>query len=448
MVKSGSGWLLYKAAGVSLPLYAWLAYLVPRFESFQLISGYSVLFGLFMVMWFYARTAKQVRWLLVFAILLRMVLLFAFPGLSDDIYRFVWDGRLFNQNIHPFSHIPSYYMDPGSPDVPGITSSLYYLLNSPNYFTIYPPVAQFFFSVATAIFPASVHGSAIVIRAFIILAECGSIWLITRILFHYKLPAKNALLYALNPLIILELTGNLHFEAFMIFFLLAGTYFFITGKSRMAALSLAFAIASKLLPLMLMPLFIRWLHWKKLLIFYALIAAFTLVLFLPFLHQDLFNGMTASLSLYFQRFEFNASIYYLLREIGFYTEGYNTIHILGKYLALAAFLLIMGYALLHNHKRIRLPEAMLWVLLFYLFLSTTVHPWYISTVLVLSIFTRFRFVILWSFLIFMTYVGYSESGFEEILWLTTTEYVLVFVFMLYEIYKHYIKKGQTQNNEQ
>ena len=445
MIKSGSGRILYAAAAISLILYAWLAYLVPRYESFRLISGYSVLFGSFLAMWYYARTAKQVRWLLAFAILLRLVLLFAFPGLSDDIYRFVWDGRLFNQNIHPFSHIPSYYMEPGSPDVPGITSSLYHLLNSPNYFTIYPPVAQFFFSVAAAIFPHSVHGSAIIIRAFIILAECGSIWLITRILFHYKLPSKNALLYALNPLIILELTGNLHFEAFMIFFLLVAIYFFLTDKTRMAALSFAFAIASKLLPLMLLPLFVKRLPWKRLLIFYTLVAVFTLALFLPFLHKDLFNGMSSSLSLYFQRFEFNASIYYLLREVGFYTEGYNTIHILGKYLALATFLLIVGYAWLHNHRQTRLPEAMLWVLVIYLFFSTTVHPWYISTVLVLSIFTRFQFVVLWSFLIFTTYIGYSETGFEEILWLTTTEYVLVFVFMFYELYNYYTKKARPES---
>lgn len=443
MVRGSTSRLLYPLTIVSFLLYLYMGYLVERYQSFQLISGYIILFILFLGLWYFTRTAKQVRWLILFGILLRLVLIFVFPALSDDIYRFVWDGRLLNNDIHPFSHVPSYYMQPGSPDVPGITSALYELLNSSHYFTIYPPVAQFFFSLSTAIFPNSVHGSAIVMRAFIIIAECGSLWLITRILFHYKLPAKNALLYALNPLIILELTGNLHFEAFMIFFLLTGIYFFLTRKPMMSALTFSFAIASKLIPLMLLPVFFKRLPVKKLLIFYSLIAIFTVVLFLPLINSDLIKGMSSSLSLYFQSFEFNASIYYILREVGFQITGFNIIQVLGVVLAGTAFLLIMIYGIVHNYKRIRLPEAMMWVLMIYFSLATTVHPWYIATVLVLSIFTRFRFPVFWSLLIFMTYLGYSATGFEEILWLTATEYVLVFVFMMYEVYKYYIGRERS-----
>lgn len=443
MVRSKSSRILYWAAFFSLFIYIYIGYLVERHESLRLISSYTVLFALFIALWHFARTSKQVRWLLLLGIFFRIVLLFAFPHLSDDIYRFVWDGRLMNHGIHPFAHIPSYYMQPGSPEVPGITSSLFYLLNSPDYFTIYPPVDQFFFSVSAAIFPHSVHGSAIVIRAFIIVAECMSLWVITRILFHYKLPGKHVLLYALNPLVILELTGNLHFEAFMIFFLLVSLYFFLTGKNRMTALTFSFAIASKLLPLMFLPVFFKRLPIKKLLVFYALVALFTVLLFLPFISRELVHGMTSSISLYFQRFEFNASIYYLLREVGFYVEGYNTIGTLGKYLALASFVLIILYGVVHDVKKIRLPEAMMWVMVLYFMLTTTLHPWYITTLLVLSIFTRFRFPVLWCFMIFLTYVGYSLTGFNEVLWVTTAEYLSVFTFMLYEIFKNYIRPDKS-----
>ncbi|MBL6446937.1 polyprenol phosphomannose-dependent alpha 1,6 mannosyltransferase MptB [Fulvivirga sp. 29W222] len=439
MVKGKSGPVLYLASVISLLVYVFIAYVIKRHESILLLGGYTLLFVAFLVMWHYAYSSKRVRWLVVLAIFLRLTILLAFPNLSDDIYRFVWDGRLINSGIHPFSHLPTHYMQPGSPDVPGITPSLFYQLNSPEYFTIYPPVAQFFFSVSSAIFPESVHGSAIVMRIFIVVAEVGSIWLITRILFHYKLPSKHVLLYALNPLIILELTGNLHFEAFMIFFLLVAVYFFLTGRYIISALALAFSIASKLLPLIFLPLLIRRIWGKQLLVYYVLTAIFTAILFLPLINQDLISGMSASLSLYFQRFEFNASIYYLLREGGFYLKGYNTIHILGKYLAASAFILITGYALIHNPKRVKLPEAMLWVIMIYCMLTTTLHPWYLSTVVLLSVFTPFRFPVLWSFLVFTTYVGYSELGFQENLILTTIEYVIVYVFMFYEIYINYIR---------
>ena len=439
MVKGKSGPVLYLASVLSLLLYVFIAYVVQRHQSFLLLGSYTLLFATFLAMWYYAYSSKRVRWLVVLAIFLRITLLLAFPNLSDDIYRFVWDGRLMNNGIHPFSHLPAYFMTPGSPDVPGITSSLYYQLNSPEYFTIYPPVSQFFFSVSASIFPESVHGSAIVMRIFIIVAEIGSLWLITRILFHYKLPSRHVLLYALNPLIILELTGNLHFEAFMIFFLLVAIYFFLTRKYIISALALAFSIGSKLLPLIFLPLLIRRIWGKQLLIYYVLTGVFTVVLFLPLINSDLIRGMTSSLSLYFQRFEFNASIYYLLREAGFYLKGYNTIHVLGKYLAVAAFILIMGYALIHKPKRVRLPEAMLWVMMIYCLLTTTLHPWYLATVVLLSVFTPFRFPVLWSFMVFVTYVGYSEVGFQENLTLTALEYTFVFVFMLYEIYMNYIR---------
>ncbi|UII33302.1 hypothetical protein LVD17_05620 [Fulvivirga ulvae] len=439
MVKSKSGPVLYLASVLSLLLYIFIAYVVKRHDSFLLLTCYTLLFTAFLTMWYYAYSSKRVRWLVVLAIFLRVSLLLAFPNLSDDIYRFVWDGRLINNDIHPFSYLPTYFMSPGSPDVPGITSSLFYQLNSPEYFTIYPPVSQFFFSVSASIFPESVHGSAIVMRIFIIVAEIGSIWLITRILFHYKLPSRHVLLYALNPLIILELTGNLHFEAFMIFFLLVAVYFFLTRRYIISALAFAFTIASKLLPLIFLPLLVRRIWGKQVMVYYVLTAIFTLILFLPLINQELINGMSSSLSLYFQRFEFNASIYYLLREGGFYLKGYNTIHILGKYLAASTFILIMGYALLHNPRRVKLPEAMLWVILIYCMLTTTLHPWYLATVVLLSVFTPFRFPALWSFLVFVTYVGYSETGFQENLILTTIEYILVYTCMLYEIYIHYIR---------
>ncbi|MEQ9229236.1 MAG: hypothetical protein RIF46_01035, partial [Cyclobacteriaceae bacterium] len=81
-------------------------------------------------------------------------MLFATPSLSDDFYRFIWDGRLLAHGIHPFAELPGFYLDP-SLNIPGIDQSLFDNLNSKEYFTIYPPFAQLIFLISVLIFPKS-----------------------------------------------------------------------------------------------------------------------------------------------------------------------------------------------------------------------------------------------------------------------------------------------------
>jgi hypothetical protein len=79
----------------------------------------------------------------------------------------------------------------------------------------------------------------------------------------------------------------------------------------------AFSIASKLIPLAFLPFLIRRLGWRKSLVFFLTIAATILLLFLPYVSRELFLQIAGSLDLYFQKFEFNASVFYLVRWVGF-----------------------------------------------------------------------------------------------------------------------------------
>ena len=71
----------------------------------------------------------------------------------------------------------------------------------------------------------------------------------------------------------------------------------------------------------------------------------------------------------------------------------------------------------------------------YLLLSMTIHPWYVIMPVAMCLFTNYRYPILWSGLIMMTYINYADEVYHENLWLVALEYVLVFGFMGWEFWK-------------
>ena len=387
-------------------------------------------------LWVYKTTEAddhKTTWLFLgLGILLRGLLLFSLPNLSDDVYRFIWDGRLLNQGINPFSHLPSYYID-NKIVLEGISSKLYLQLNSPNYFTIYPPVCQGTFALACWLFPSSIFGPTLIMKLMLFLCEVGSILLLPRLLLRFQLPIKNALLYALNPLIIIELVGNLHFEAAMVFFLLLSVWLLVNDYWKASAFAMALSVASKLLPLIFLPFLIKRLGWKRSVQYFAIVGVTLIVLFIPLFDASFISNFGDSLNLYFQKFEFNASVYYALRWVGFQVVGYNLISVLGPALALGVFVGVCALAFFERDTSIKhLLFVCMAAICLYLASTTTVHPWYVSLPLVLCVFTRFRFPVLWSGLIMLTYINYSYDPYLENLWVVGLEYVLVGGYMIWE----------------
>lgn len=417
-----------------------LGFGVEQSDFFPIIGQYTLFFAAYIFVFLKVNQESQVRWFLYTAVLLRVILIFAFPNLSDDIYRFVWDGRLLIQGINPFDHLPSHYIQQGN-EVPGLEKALYEELNSPEYFTIYPPVCQAVFASACWLFPESLIVSSLFMKCIIVVLEIGTLFILYSLLKEFSsknsfVQPKNVLLYALNPLILLEISGNLHFEGPMVFFLVLALWLLIKKRETLSAISFALSIAAKLLPLMFLPLLIVRLGWKKA-IRYFLIVGFALLLFFsPLINGVFIQNFGDSLNLYFQKFEFNASIYYFLRWLGFQIKGYNLIGILGPLLASLVLLGILIRTFKEKNPTLsNLPLAMLFAITLYLLLTTTIHPWYLSLPIVLCTFTRFKFPILWSFLIFWTYINYSYESYSENLWVVAAEYITVLSFLFWELTK-------------
>ena len=282
-------------------------------------------------------------------------------------------------------------------------------------------------------------------RLLIIAADFGTLYFGKKLLEKLKLPVHTIFWYILNPFIIIELTGNLHFEGVMIFFLVWSLYLLHIGKWKMSAIVFACSVSIKLIPLIFLPLFYQWfvknkevstaLNLTKLIGFYAIVGVVTLLFFAPFYNSEFLTNYAETVGLWFQNFEFNASLYYIARSIGYTFRGYNEIAIIGKYIPIVVFAFVMIITFLRRNKStIELITAMLFALSFYYFTATTVHPWYIATLLILSIFTKYKFPLVWSFVIVLSYLAYANNANEDTLWIIALEYLIVYGVFIWGVF--------------
>jgi alpha-1,6-mannosyltransferase len=376
--------------------------------------------------------ATDWQWWLVFGVVLRVVAVFAEPHLSDDYFRFVWDGRLSAlHGINPFAYTPTEILDR---QLVGLDSTLYQMLNSKPYYSVYPLSCQVVFGASCALFPHSVLASAYVMKGVLLLGECASLVLMVRLLGELRLPVQRVLWYALNPLVIVEYCGNIHFEGWMIGAWLLGWYWLRQGRWLPSAGAISVAIATKLLPVVGMVFLVRRLRWRVWVVYFAAVGLLSLLLFAPFLAH--LANMGDSLQLYFQRFEFNAGLYYWLRPLVSWWRGYNWIQVLGPFLAMISVVLLAVRWLTERKPTLdNWADAIVWALTMYWMCATTVHPWYLGTALAWSVFTRWRFVALWTGLATLSYTKYALG--YEVLWLVSLEYVAVLAYIWYEYQKPY-----------
>ena len=419
-------------AAFTITLSTLLVYFIPRSN---FIATFLIFTALFIAYFFLVKKENifSLRFCIGLAVALRLVALFSTPALSDDYFRFIWDGKISLMHIHTFQYTPKEFL--ASHPTTAYLQHLFDSMNSQEYHTVYPAVMQFFFVVAAYIGNGSDGLSVFVMKLFILFAELGSIRILLLFARKYKILKRNILWYILNPLIIIELTGNCHFEAVLIFFMLLFFYFILDKKILYAAIFFALAVSTKLIPLMLLPLVLRHLRLRNFIKFAGISLAAGVLLFLPLLNIQLVMGMKDSLRLFFHLFEFNASVFYFIRWVGYFYVDYDIIEEVAPVLGIISFFTILLISWWPS-KKYSFIEKSLWVFSIYFLFSTTVHPWYSAILILLAAISRFRFPIVFSSLILLSYYPYSMKEYNEDdnLWLVAIEYGLLLIFMLYEIW--------------
>jgi alpha-1,6-mannosyltransferase len=423
---------------ISVLFYIIFAYNLARTDYTKLVILYAALFFLFYKI--VQLLKNQIAFLTALAFVFRALFILAIPNLSQDFYRFIWDGRVILSGINPYLFTIESFINKG--EFPVYQAQELYqgmgVLNA-SHFSNYPPLNQLCFVIAGLFAGKSILGSVVVMRLLIITADFGTLYFGKKLLEKIKIPVYNIFFYILNPFIIIELTGNLHFEGIMIFFLIWSLHLLHIGKWQLSAIVLALSVSVKLIPLIFLPLLFKRLGLKKSIQFYSITGLTTLLFFTPFYSTTFINNYAKTVGLWFQDFEFNASIYYLVREIGYLFRGYNEIAIIGKAIPIIIFIFVILVSFFKKNKTTsQLIVSCLIVLSFYYFMATTVHPWYVATLLILSIFTNYKFPLVWSLVIILSYLAYANSNNSENLWIIALEYSIVYSVFIWEVF---IKKA-------
>jgi len=224
---------------------------LPWFVGAVLVEGAIYLVAVRLVL--IERGPRFLTVVLLFAVLLRIGAVFAPPYLSDDIYRYVWDGRVQAAGINPYRFVPD------SPQLERLQDDrIYPRINRSDYApTIYPPVAQFIFLAATRV-SESITWMKMVMVGF----EALTVWALIRLLVSLGLPAERVLIYAWNPLTIWEFAGSGHIDAAAIAFLVLTLWARRRNLPALTGITLACATLVKFYPAVIFPaLYRRW-DWK------------------------------------------------------------------------------------------------------------------------------------------------------------------------------------------
>ena len=403
-----------------------LGYWVPRIDFTTLFLLYALVFA---GMLFLGKSLPQPlnwKWVFIAGLILRISLLFATPNWSEDYIRFLWDGDLLQNGINPYLKTPSQLEASGLNPENAYQIQLFNNLNSPDYYSVYPPLNQALFYIGAVASQGLVLNGHLTLKVILILGEIGVFFAFLRIFSLLNINLNKLMFYWLNPLVILEISNNLHFEGLVLLFLILSVYFLVTRGVHKSGFFWGVSIGMKLLPLMLLPTFLSFVKTRKLTSFWlGAFLAFILSFGWLLIDQSWINFFQ-SLKLYQGKFEFNASIYYLFREVGFWIKGYNTIATFTKILSGVTLIGILYFSWKKRPKS-DLELVDLWVLIYliYLIFQPVVHPWYILPALGLSLLTERKVFLIWSFAAVFSYQAYGNADYHENPLFLLLEYGLV-----------------------
>src|SRR2546426_5357022 len=297
-------------------------------------------------------------------------------GLDDDIHRYVWDGRIQRLGYNPYIVVPS------DPPLASLHTSETRTLNNPEVPSPYPPGAQLFFRAVAAI-----HESTFALKVAFVVCDLAIVFVLLDSLRCTRHGEHWVLAYAWPPLLATEVAGSGHID--IVGALLLVVSFAALGRRwrTVAAVAYGLAVAVKLLPIVLLPLF-----WKRVRVRDGALAAIVFgLLYIPFLQQG--QIPIGSLGTYVQSFRFNAPVFAALERVAAppLVAG------------LAVLIGILTASWLRRRSEAWPSYAFAWPMAASILCAPVVYPWYMLWLLPFLRSTSALPIIIWTVSIIPTY---------------------------------------------
>ena len=298
-------------------------------------------------------------------------------GADDDIHRYVWDGRLQRLGYNPYLVVPS------DPAVRGLHTAETRNLNNPDLPSPYPAGAQLFFRAVTEI-----HESTFAMKVAFVVCEFAIVFVLLDVLRFTGQREHLVLAFAWNPLLAIEVAGSGHIDIVGALLLVVSAAALVRRWRATATVALGLAIAVKLLPVVLLPL-----YWKRIRIRHAVLAAAVVgLLYVPFLNHG--RIPIGSLGTYVRTFRFNGPVFAALDRV--------TPPQLLVGLAVLAGLVTATW--LRATRPEWSPDQFAWPMAASLLCAPAVFPWYLLWLLPFLTSASTLLIIIWTVSIIPVYI--------------------------------------------
>ncbi len=364
-------------------------------------------------------------------IAISVVLYFTFvlqtPTLSGDIYRYIWDGKLINDGISPYKYPPD------ASQLDYLHDANWQLVENKNIISPYPPLLELINALTYRISP-----TVAAFKAATIVAGIGTVAVLPYMLRKINYDPRLTILFAWNPLFILEFGSSGHDDTIALFFVSLSMYFLLSNKRIPSAAMMALGVVSKLFPLLILPIFLKRWGAKGIIVLVAIIVG----LYAPFFFLG--GSVVNTLSVYVLSSTpiFNAGIFAVFQNI-FANLGANEALFASRIIEYSVFGGVLIYMLwmilrknLADMQLIRYAGILLSV---YIIFSSTIEPWYVSWLFVpfLIMMPTWSWI-LFSGTVFLTYLTYTQTPISpgywpEILWVKIAEFAPLYGMIAYEL---------------
>lgn len=383
---------------------------------------------------------KNLIWIFSVSVVIRILFFPPHAIQETDFFRYFWDGQAVIQGANPYKLSPQEaYLLPDKPAIDGNSEmeEVYKYISFPNVKTIYPPLAQYFFSLSQFLTPWSAWGWKWMILAADVLIIGILLWLLRQ----FKMRQEWIVLYAWSPLILKEFLNNLHLDIFALLFLCLMIYGLVRKWTVFAFIALACAVMVKWFALILLPLLIRatWRTSKQTALNIGLFFGIIVLLYMPFASagKSLWEGLiTFSLN-----WKVNAGLFNL---VSFFFQSLSLsedlVRLSSRISVALIFSVISVFVLRWFWNRrdvLSFCQSALILTASLFFLVPTGNPWYYSWTFPFLLFFPVRALILFSGLVLLYYLDFYlmyQNQRDLFEWVRLVEYGVFFIALGVELW--------------